>query len=224
VATAGRKALWWAGDYAWAGLAWLATVAAPADPAIYAEGSKRPVVIVPGVYENWQFVRPLIEALHAAGHPVHVVPELGHNRRPLAAGAALLLDHLRTHRLTDVILVGHSKGGLVGKLAMLRDSEGRIRHLVTICSPHHGSSRATLLPLGSIRGLTPADELIRSLKAQQAANEQITSISVSYDEQVPEGSYLTGARNVMLPQPGHFRVLGHPATLARIVAEVGAVT
>ncbi len=50
-------------------------------PASYAAGSARPVVLVPGVYERWQFLRPIADALAARGHPVHVIPELGINTR-----------------------------------------------------------------------------------------------------------------------------------------------
>jgi pimeloyl-ACP methyl ester carboxylesterase len=223
MASVGQKALWWAADYAWAGLAWLATIGAPDDPAVYAEGNKRPVVVLPGVFENWKFTRPLIQGLHDAGHPVYVITELGYNRRPLAAGASLLLDHLRRHQLSGVVLVGHSKGGLIGKLALLRDTEERITALITLCAPFHGSSRAQLLPLPSVVPLTPADELIRTLDEQQKANDRITSISVRYDEHVPEGSHLAGAKNVLLPLTGHFRLVGHPRSLATVRAEIDAL-
>jgi hypothetical protein len=223
VASTGQKALWWAADYAWAGLAWLATIGAPGDPQPYAAGSKRPVVVLPGVYENWKFTRPLIQGLHNAGHPVHVITELGYNRRPLQAGAALLLSYLRRHQLSGVVLVGHSKGGLIGKLALLRDTEGRISRLITLCTPFHGSSRGHLLPLPSVRPLTPADQLIQTLSRQTGVHDRITSISVRYDEHVPEGSHLAGAKNVTLPIAGHFRLVGHPAALAAVRAEIDAL-
>ena len=37
------------------------------------EGDKRPVVILPGVYETWHYLRPVAEALNRAGHPIHLV-------------------------------------------------------------------------------------------------------------------------------------------------------
>jgi pimeloyl-ACP methyl ester carboxylesterase len=220
VYTVGQKAWWWATDYLWAAAAWAATAGAPDDPGRYATGTKRPVVVLPGVYENWQFMRPTIEAFHDAGHPVHVVPTLGANRRPLDSGAAAVLAYLRAHDLQDVVLVGHSKGGLIGKLALLRDAEDRIAHLVTICSPFHGSSRCRLLPLASLRPLDPEDALLRSLDANGSKNAHITSSAPVYDEHVPEGSHLDGARNLTLPIAGHFRPIGHPASLRALIEVV----
>jgi pimeloyl-ACP methyl ester carboxylesterase len=220
VYTVGQKAWWWATDYLWAAAAWAATAGAPDDPDGYTTGTKRPIVVLPGVYENWQFMRPTIEAFHAVGHPVWVVPTLGTNRRTLATGAAAVLQHLRHMDLREVVLVGHSKGGLIGKLALLRDTEGRIAHLVTICTPFHGSSRGRLLPLPALRPLDTDDPLVGSLATNQAKNGQITSFATPYDEHVPEGSHLDGARNLTLPIAGHFRPIGHPASLRALIEVV----
>ena len=37
-------------------------------------GVRRSVVVIPGIYEPWHFMEPLVLALHEAGHPVHVCP------------------------------------------------------------------------------------------------------------------------------------------------------
>ena len=74
-----------------------------------------PVVLLPGIWEPWQFLRPLATVLHAGGHPVHVVTELGWNGRDLDASADDVIAHLAAHDLRRVVLVAHSKGGLIGK-------------------------------------------------------------------------------------------------------------
>lgn len=210
-------------DYLWARLAWVATIAAPSSAQYYAHGTKAPAVVLPGLYENWQFTRTLIRALHSAGHPVYIVPGLGLNVCGLGSGAALLLDELRDQNLNDVVLVGHSKGGLIGKLALTRDEEHRIRGLVTICTPFHGSSRARLLPVTPMAALDPEDELIGSLSEQTAVNAKITTISSQFDEHVPEATTLVGARNLIAPVRGHFRAIGQPATLQMVVAAAESI-
>lgn len=177
--------------------------------------------MLPGVFESWRFVRPLIHWLHQWGHPVYVIEELGANRLPIAGGAALVLDTLRHHDLHNVTVVAHSKGGLVGKLAMLRDHEGRISSLIAVCTPFAGSSRAQLLAWAGTAELRPQAELIRSLSAQHQVDDRITAVSVRYDEHVPEGTALPGAHNVSLPISGHFRATGHPATLQVIATQLG---
>ena len=218
-----RMAMWWALDYLWAALAWVGTLFAPASPDHYARGTGRPVVVLPGVYENWKFLRPLILPLHRRGYAVHVVTALGHNRQPIADGAAAVLDLVIARDLHDVVLVGHSKGGLIGKLAMLADGDERIAAMVTICTPFHGSSRARLLPLRSVSPLVPGHPSLVSLGEPDAVNARITSIGTRFDEHVPEGSELPGALNVTVDVPGHFLPLGHPSVLAEVLAALERV-
>jgi pimeloyl-ACP methyl ester carboxylesterase len=212
-----RQAIWWTRDYAWAALVWLSASFAPASPEHYTTGTGRPVVVLPGVYEDWRFLRPLIVPLHRRGHPVHVVSALGHNRAPLAQGAAAVRALLAERDLHDVVVVGHSKGGLIGTLALRDDTEGRVAALVTICTPFHGSSRSRLLPLPSLRPFVPGHPSLAGMNRAEARNARITSICSRFDEHVPEGSELAGADNVHLDVTGHFRPIGHPSVLAEIV-------
>lgn len=221
MASGTRRAWWWAQDYAWAAFAAAATIAAPATPAVYASGTDRPILVLPGVFESWRFLHPLIHQLHQWGHPVYVVEELGANQLPITGGAALVLNSLQHHDLHDVTLVAHSKGGLVGKLAMLRDPQQRIRSLIALCTPFTGSSRAQLLALAGTGELLPDAALIRSLSGQHQVDHRITAVSVRYDQHVPEGTTLPGAENLTLPFSGHFRATAHPATLQVIGAQLG---
>ncbi|MFT4110931.1 esterase/lipase family protein [Propionicimonas sp.] len=218
------RAIWWVQDYLWAALLWVAGIGAPATPERYAtapDGADgRPVVVVPGVYEDWRFLRPLIVGLHRAGHAVHVIPALGRNRAPIATGAHALLRLVAERDLRDVVVVGHSKGGLVGKLALMADDGHRIGSLVAVCTPFHGSRRSHLLPLRSLRPLVPGHPTLATLGRPGAVNARITSIASRFDEHVPEGSELEGARNVRLRLTGHFRPVGHPVGIAAVVAAV----
>lgn len=182
------------------------------------------VVLVPGVYESWHFLRPLARRLHAAGHPVHVLPALGYNRGPVDAAARVLGEHLRVHDLRDVVVVAHSKGGLIGKLAMLReDPEARIRYLVAVATPFVGSSLARYVPLRAVRAFVPSNPLFAALTQEAAVDSRIVSAYSVWDPHIPAGSELAGGRNVVLRTPGHFRVLAD-AGLARLVDEVVAGT
>jgi hypothetical protein len=213
----GRAGFLWARDYALSALMWAATIAAPTDPELFASGSSRPVVVLPGSGENWRFLRPLIARVHEAGHPVRVLPELAFTRGSIDGGAALLLDHLERNDLRGVTLLAHSKGGLIGKLAMARDTGSRIEAMVALATPWIGSSRAELLPLRHLRGLRPGAPLIESLALQTAPNARITSIYASWDEHVPLGSELEGATNIVLPIEGHARITTHPSAIAAVL-------
>ncbi|MGL1316129.1 esterase/lipase family protein, partial [Vibrio parahaemolyticus] len=82
----------------------------PGRPDDLTTGTKRPLVLLPGIYETWRFLQPLADALYARGHPVHVVAGLGSNRRPIAESARQVADLLVGRDLSDVVLVAHSKG------------------------------------------------------------------------------------------------------------------
>lgn len=194
-------------------------LAAPV-PVSYAQGTGRPVVLLPGVYERWQFLRPIADALAADGHPIHVVRELGINDKPIPASAARVLEFLARNELRGVALVAHSKGGLIGKAAMLEDADGRIDRLVAVATPFSGSRMADLMLVPAMRAFRPAHPVIRRLVAERAVNARITSISPAYDPHIPEGSVLDGGTNVQVEVVGHFRVLEAPATIAAVRAAV----
>ena len=67
---------WWIRDYAYAAMWQVRAFVDRTDPAVYLTGDRAPLLILPGVYEAWQFMRPLIETASARGHPVHAVSAL----------------------------------------------------------------------------------------------------------------------------------------------------
>lgn len=114
-----------------------------------------PIVLVHGAWHGgwcWDKVRPLLEA---AGHRV-LTPTLSGLadgeplRSPvpsLATHVADIVDLVEAERLRDVVLVGHSYGGMVitGAADALRD---RIRHLVYLDAavPADGQTFASFVP------------------------------------------------------------------------------
>ena len=170
-----------------------------------------PVVLVPGVYESWRFLLPLATLLHDHGVEVHVLPDLRDNRRPVAAGAAVLGRYVRERDLRDVVVVAHSKGGLIGKLAMVReDPDGRIDSMIAVSTPFAGSAYARWFVDPAVRAFVPSDATIVALSAERAVNERITSVYSRWDPHIPVGSALDGAQDVVLETPGHFRPLADP--------------
>ena len=71
---------WWARDYVYAAGRQLRSAASRVSPQEFLGGTGRPVVVIPGIYEDWRFMLPLIRELNDAGHPVHVVTVLQRNR------------------------------------------------------------------------------------------------------------------------------------------------
>ncbi|MGR2752460.1 alpha/beta fold hydrolase [Agromyces arachidis] len=229
-----ERGWWWAGDYAYAG--WrqaAALVEGRRPPARWRAGdpSLPEIVLLPGIYEHWSFLRPLGDALSAAGHRVRVVHGMGTNRRGVADTARRLgraLAKVRTPPAGRVI-VAHSKGGLIAKHLLLAESDaagttapgddagrsegpGRLHGVVAICTPFAGSRMARLIVDPSVRALLPSDETIVMLSRADSVNARIVSVFGRFDPHIPDGSVLDGATNVRVPVPGHFRILGAPET------------
>ncbi len=223
MSTLARNARWWVRDYVYAAGRQLRSAVSRVSPAEFLSGTGRPVVVIPGIYEDWRFMLPLIRELHGAGHPVHVVTVLQRNRLAVPKAAALIAAHLRRLDLRDAVIVAHSKGGLIGKYAMMSlDPDRRVSRMVAVCSPFLGSRYASYMLLPSLRALSPRSAVTLQLSREQSVNERITSVYGLFDPHIPEGSALPGARNVRLDTGGHFRILAHEDTIAVVLAEADA--
>lgn len=210
-----RRAWFWYLDYWFVSWWQLRHVFTGREPGELASGDAAPVLLLPGVYETWQFLRPIAERLHSAGHPIHILSGLGYNRQPIADAAALAARYLAEHDLTGVVIVAHSKGGLIGKhLMAIDDTRHRVDRMVAIATPFGGSVYAKYIPVRTIRVFSPMDATIARLGANLTINARITSIYGEFDPHIPGGSHLDGARNVQLPVLGHFRILREERVLA----------
>jgi len=211
-----RNAGWWVADYLYAGYWQVRAMFDRTDPASFASGSAAHIVVLPGVYETWRFLQPLVVAMHERGHPVHVVDTLHRNQRPVVDMAEAVATFLVEQELRDVILVAHSKGGLAGKVVMTGPAGGRVRSMLAVATPFGGSRYARLMLSRTLREFSPDDPSIVGLARQLTVNERIVSVYAEFDPHIPEGSELAGARNVRLDTGGHFRILAHPRVLAEL--------
>ena len=179
--------------------------------------SRSPVLLIPGVFENWRFLQPVADHLFRRGHPVHVVGELGYNTGAIPDMAVIVSAYLEREDLSDVTVVAHSKGGLIAKQALSHPGTlPRVRHVIAVNTPFSGSRYASLFLLRSVRMFAPNGRVIRALGLDIAVNRRISSLYSVFDPHIPETSRLIGAENIVLPTVGHFRPLAAPDTLSLI--------
>jgi hypothetical protein len=249
-----------AADYLYAGWRQLAVLGAwlPSSYLLRGDPSLPEVVLVPGVYEHWTFLRPLAERLNAAGHRVRTVHGLGVNRHPIPSTAAKLERALARVPAPAAgrIIVAHSKGGLIGKrllvdlVAARADEAGSggeagsdgaagsggagrpdagaaldsgVTGVVAIATPFSGARRARFFVDPVVREFLPNEPTIVALAEAREVDARIVSISGPFDPHVPEGSDLEGARNVRVPTPGHFRILGAAETAEAVVDGIASL-
>ncbi len=200
---------WWALDYAYAGWRQLAVLGARRLPSAWRTGDadKPEVVLLPGVYEHWSFLRPLGDALNAAGHRVAIVHGLRLNRRPIVETS----DAARARP--------RPRAGAAGRTRHRRPQQGRARRQAP-AAPRRGRGAAAARTRGdlhavrgrparsrlftdpSIRALLPGDETIVMLGNAASVNGRIVSVFGTFDAHVPDGSALDGATNVRVPVAG----------------------
>ena len=110
-------------------------------------------VLVHGAWHTGAELEPAAAVLRSRGHTVHC-PTIAGNRpgddrgkTGLAAAIASIVDHLVSHDLKDVRLVGHSYGGMVIS-GVVQEVPERIRRLVYVNAfvPLPGESLNDLVP------------------------------------------------------------------------------
>ena len=154
---------------------------------------------------------------------MHAVPGLGYNRRPVADAADRTAAFLDEADLQGVVLVAHSKGGLVGKRVMLSPAGSRVAGMVAVATPFRGSRYARYLLGRTLRAFSPRDAALLALAAERGVDARITAVYPRFDPHIPETGRLEGGRNVELPLAGHFLPLGDPTLVDVVVREVDRI-
>jgi pimeloyl-ACP methyl ester carboxylesterase len=144
------------------------------------------------------------------------------------ASVARKLDRFveRTAPSGDLIVVGHSFGGVIARTWLQEHAPiERVRAFVTLSSPHAGVPAARLAaPVPLIRELWPESPLMRQLRAGvgRLAGVPCTSIISERDHYLwdPQAAAFEGAELVRVPDVGHVGVLFAPSVHALVVERI----
>jgi triacylglycerol lipase len=201
-----------------------------------------PVLLVPGYGGRTASLDPLAAALRAQGRAVTVVDPLGEGTGDLDAQADHLADVadqvLQASGATSVDVVGYSAGGVVVRL-WVREHGGatQARRVLTLGSPHHGTSVAALgaevaggCPT-ACEQLLPDSALLRRLNAGDETPAGPEWVTVrSDDDQVvtpTTSAALDGALNLRIQglcptaTTPHGGLPGDPVVLAALRTTLG---
>lgn len=172
---------------------------------------KNTVLIIPGILGKWSFMKPIADSLSLDGHPVYIVKKLKNNLFNIPFSAKIVSDFIEEHDLKNVVLVTHSKGGLIARyLIEYNAAKDKIKGVVAVATPFSGSSIVKLIPQKAFLEFLPDSLVIKKLQSNKEFNKKIVSIIPFYDNHVwaEKGSWLEGAReNIKIGVSGHHRVI-----------------
>jgi pimeloyl-ACP methyl ester carboxylesterase len=172
-------------------------------------GNGTPVLLIPGIYENWRFMQPLIGTLQQSGYQVHVVTKLGYNRNSIEEMTGLVIDYITEHKLTGLDIVAHSKGGLIAKYVLMQ-RPAVINKVIAINTPFNGSLYARFFVIKEVRVFSKNSVLLQRLTQAREVNDRIVSMYSRFDPHIPDGSRLGGATNIVFNKVGHFSPIADP--------------
>jgi len=200
-----------------------------------------PVLLVPGYGGSTGSLQPLAEVLTAAGRDATVVDLPGDGTGDLrlsadALGRAVEAARRRTGKPT-VDIVGYSAGGLIARLWVADGHADVVRRVITLGSPHHGTSLADLAgdvapgqcPLGC-QQMASDSQLLAQLNRGDETPTGPTWVSIwsTQDETVtpPDSARLSGAVNLPVQsvcadaRVGHGDLPRDPLVQQMVLAEI----
>jgi pimeloyl-ACP methyl ester carboxylesterase len=208
---------------------------------IHRDASGPPVLLLHGYGCNggyWAHLTPMLDAAHISHAWLDLEPMLADidDFVPKVAGAVEAL--CRDSGAPCVIIVAHSMGGLVARAYMRQRGgavQARVAHLITLGTPHHGTSLARLAPGRNAMQMrrardaaaAPESDWLQALASSESAATRaaITSICSHHDNIIaPQtSSLLPGAKNIEFGGIGHVALGRNRHVLACVMREIAAV-
>jgi triacylglycerol esterase/lipase EstA (alpha/beta hydrolase family) len=201
---------------------------------IHPDGSTLPVLLLHGYGCNsgyWAHLTPRLDAAgisHAALDLEPLTGDIDGFADAIEEGATRLR---REAGAQQVIVVGHSMGGLAARAWLRRHGSAHAARVITLGTPHHGTCMAAFgigtnalqMRRAGVDG--PACTWLDELAAHEdaATRARITSIYTHHDNIVaPQtSSHLAGARNIELGGVGHVALGRNRRVLAVVMDEIG---
>jgi len=202
-------------------------------------GNARPILLVHGFASNAAMMAPLARYLSRNLRRKVVRVSLSPGREDLRSSAAalerVLIEQASHPDFEYVDVVAHSMGGLTATYLLKKlDRRRRVRSVITLGTPHHGTPLARLgvAVFGSVSRalfqMVPGSDLVRELLAIDVPEgSRLVSIAGARDWLVPRRCSLLDdrpeQRNLTIAGVGHSGLLVAGAALSLVALELATV-
>lgn len=191
---------------------------------------RHPVLLVHGIWKRGAAFDRMSRHLRDRGLEVFTIdlsPNDGAAELPVLAEqiAAFVAERIPPDAPLD--LVGFSMGGVVSRWYVQRlGGIERVRRLITISSPHHGTATAYLSRKPGARQMRPESPLLAELNREvdALARLDVTTLWTPLDLMIvpSESSRLPVGREVLVAAPLHALMLHDPRALAAVAEALAA--
>ncbi len=218
-----KKIIYWIVDYYYLFRGYLLMLLYKNPPGHYLNfvvKGKVPIILIPGISNKWGFLKNLGDSISRKGHPVYIAPKLQFNFSDIPTSAKIIREIIDKNNLEKTIIVGHSKGGLIGKYCLIYENkDNKIKGLIAIATPFSGSRLARTSPRKSFKDLMPKSQILQELNFHKEVNSKIISVMPEFDNHVwsDKGSFLQEATNIKIPIKGHHKILFDKSTISKVI-------
>lgn len=123
----------------------------------------------------------------------------------------------------EVILIGHSRGGLIAKFMIdnYPNANKKVGSLIGVSVPWQGSYIGYVL-MRNLNEIRPDGELVRRIVAEKSNLKKITNIFPKIDDRVipNKNLKLDGVKNIMIDLVGHAKILDSSEAMKLIDKEL----
>ncbi len=190
-------------------------------PPEWDKGTKGNILLIQGFNERAYFLNYLANRLNASGYRIIIFPFNTHASVKVIAEE--ITKKLSPLNLKNIVVVSHSKGGLIAKYLLdnYEEVNKMVEKVFTIATPYHGSILAHLR-YGHLTELLPESQFIRNSHKINTNNCRIVNIYPQLDNHIlPNSSLiLDGAENIQIKVIGHTRIVEDPRTVKIILDKI----
>jgi hypothetical protein len=189
-------------------------------PSKWNSGTKGNVILIPGWNETWFVLKTIGDELNNSGYKVHVISELKDNKLSVLETLKTVESYIEEIKTKEIILVCHSKGGIVARLLLSKPTTASKISKVFFVSATIQGTWLGYLPFINIKDQTP-----KSVQELPLPNSQIHKIINLYplldNIVIPNKNLLLdGAENIQIPVIGHTRILNSSKTIQEIISHL----
>lgn len=186
-------------------------------PAEWKNGNTGDILLVPGFDETWVFLETIGNYFNNKGYKIHTVSTIEPNVKPIKYCVGEVMKYIVKNNLTNVIIMSHSKGGIVTKRLLQNTSiEERVKIAFSLATPYGGVHWAYKW-MKNVYEFVYTSEIINEMEKTRPSKKLI-NLYPRFDQVVfPKNKlFLHNGTNIEVDVVGHAMIMESNKTINEI--------